>query len=99
MERRIRRTCLICGKTIHITFNGREYTNGHYFGEIRLPLKPGKYKKIGTTKIGRNEIRTYGSYNLPLERLTPSAPQRGAVSPFAAFWEKLSWMSRTISML
>jgi hypothetical protein len=46
-----------------------------------------------------NEIRTYGSYNLPLERLTPSAPQRGAVSPFAAFWEKLSWMSRTISML
>lgn len=48
--------CSVCGKTINVILNGKKYTNGHYFGKFKLPLKPGKYKKVGTIKIGRSKI-------------------------------------------
>ncbi len=37
----------------NVTLRSRKYAGGHYFGQFKLPIKPGEYKKIGTTKIGR----------------------------------------------
>lgn len=39
----------------NVILHGRKYTNGHYFGKFKIPLKPGEYKKTGTTKIGRSK--------------------------------------------
>ena len=49
----MKRMCSVCGKIIHVTLQGRKYTNGHYFGKFKLPIKPGEYKKVGTAKVGR----------------------------------------------
>ena len=54
--RRIKRKCLVCGTKINIVLRGRIYNSGHYFGKIKLPLKPGEYKKIGSTKVGRTMV-------------------------------------------
>ncbi|MEK6888384.1 MAG: hypothetical protein AABX14_05560 [Candidatus Aenigmatarchaeota archaeon] len=53
--RKLKRKCLVCGKSINIVVKNREYSGGNYFGEIKLPVKPGEYKKVGTTKIGRTK--------------------------------------------
>ncbi len=56
MKRRIKRRCLDCGKYINITLDGNKYSNGNYFGKFESPIGPGKYKKVGTTKIGRKKF-------------------------------------------
>jgi uncharacterized protein YuzE len=48
-----KRNCLVCGEniTIKVGIKGH-YDNGHYFGEIRVPIKEtGEWKQIGTSKI------------------------------------------------
>jgi len=52
----MRSKCLVCSKSINVTLNGRSYRNDNYFGRIKLPSKPGKYKKTGTTKIGKLKV-------------------------------------------
>jgi len=55
-KRKVKRNCVVCGKAINVILLGKRYKNGHYFGKIKLPIKPGEYKKIGTTKIGKFKI-------------------------------------------
>src|SRR3989338_6738851 len=49
------RKCLVCGAKINVKRRSRTYAGCHYFGKFKLPLKPGKYKKIGNMKIGRTK--------------------------------------------
>ena len=43
VNRKIKRKCLVCGKSITITLRGTRYTNGNYFG------------LIGKDKIGKDK--------------------------------------------
>lgn len=52
-SKKIKRTCCICGKRINVILHNRKCTNGHYFGKFKIPIKPGKYKKVGIVKLGR----------------------------------------------
>ena len=56
--RKIVRKCLVCGKSIKVkVYEDGHYNNGHYYNKIKLPIKgTGKYKKVGTTKIGKHKI-------------------------------------------
>ena len=57
-KRKLKRMCLVCGKKIYTTvFENGKYTNGHYFGKMKLPIEgTGEWKKTGTTKIGKQKI-------------------------------------------
>ena len=53
-ERKIKRTCVVCGKKLLITvWPDKSYSIGYYFGKVKLPIGKGFYKKIGTSKIGK----------------------------------------------
>ena len=52
----MKRNCLVCGARINVALHKRKYCGGHYFGRFKIPLKPGKYKKVGTTKIGKSKV-------------------------------------------
>ena len=52
-NKKMKRKCLVCGKELNILLHDQKYSGGHYFGKFKLPLKPGKYRKIKTTKIGK----------------------------------------------
>ena len=56
--RKIVRKCIVCSKPIRIkVYEDGHYNNGHYYNKIKLPIKgTGKYKKVGTTKIGKHQI-------------------------------------------
>lgn len=42
------RKCLVCGKKLKIRLNeDRTYVGGYYFGEIKLPIGKGNWKKVG----------------------------------------------------
>ena len=57
--RKITRKCVVCGKPIRIkVYHDKHYNPGHYFNKIKLPVKgTGKYKEVGTTKIGRHKAK------------------------------------------
>ncbi|MGA1820094.1 MAG: hypothetical protein ACMUHU_03695 [Thermoplasmatota archaeon] len=48
----IERKCIVCGKKLSIQLkdNG-EYSGGHYFGKIEIPVGPGEYRKVGRSKL------------------------------------------------
>ena len=52
----MKRNCLVCGKKINVVLQGRKYTDGHYFGKFKLPIKPGEYKKIRVAKFGKTKF-------------------------------------------
>lgn len=53
----MQRRCIVCGKkiTIHL-YPDRHYHGGHYFRKMKIPIGKGKYKKIGSTKLGKKKV-------------------------------------------
>ena len=52
--RALKRKCATCGKNITIRILDKQghYSNGHYFGKIKVPIKgTGNYEKVGVSKI------------------------------------------------
>jgi len=54
--RKMKRRCSVCGKAINITLQGKKYSNGHYFGKIKLPVGKGENKKVGVFKSGKHKF-------------------------------------------
>ena len=48
----ITRKCIICGRNLRIKLheNG-EYTGGHFFGKIRIPVGDGENRSLGKHKV------------------------------------------------
>lgn len=55
--KKLTRFCIVCGKKIIIKVDEKgKYDNGHFFGEVELPIEDtGKWKKVGKIKISENE--------------------------------------------
>jgi len=53
----IDRKCVVCGRSLKITLkdNG-EYSGGHYFGKIEIPIGEGENKKVGTSNLLGMEV-------------------------------------------
>jgi hypothetical protein len=52
--KKIKGNCAVCGEnmSIRITDNLGHYSNGHYFGKMRIPIRGmGKYKKVGRSTL------------------------------------------------
>ena len=48
----IERKCVICGKKMKIKiYKWGDYSTGHYFGTMKLPVGKGKHVKVGTTDV------------------------------------------------
>lgn len=51
VPRKIKRRCVVCGAEIRSKVNEKGvYDNGHYFGEAKIPVGKGDYKKVGVFK-------------------------------------------------
>lgn len=55
-KRQIKRQCIVCDKRFSsaIYSNGK-YSNGHYFGKMKVPIGKGKYKKTSSFKLGKKK--------------------------------------------
>jgi len=48
----INRNCAVCNKKMKIEIKkGGNYSTGQYFGDMKLPVGEGEWKKIGVTDI------------------------------------------------
>ena len=57
IKRVIYRKCLVCGKKIRvIVYKDKFYTGAHYFRKMKIPIGPGEYKKVKTTKLFGKKI-------------------------------------------
>jgi hypothetical protein len=52
----MKKKCLVCGTKISLMLKKNIYLGGHYFGEFKLPIKPGEYKKVKTAKFGKTKF-------------------------------------------
>ena len=58
-SRILKRKCAVCNKNMKIRIFDRKghYSNGHYFGKVKIPLKgTGKYKKVHTVRILKRKV-------------------------------------------
>lgn len=54
---RLKRTCAVCGKEIKVNiYKDRSYRGGHYFGKMEIPIRKGKYKKVGSTILCNEKV-------------------------------------------
>lgn len=69
IKKKINRRCAVCGKKLIITsYLDGHYKGGHYFNKMKIPVGKGEYKKVGTTKLGKEKINVVKWTGKEIER-------------------------------
>lgn len=57
---KVKTKCIVCGKELEITlFENGEYSGGHYFGKMELPVGEGENRILGKKDIGGMEVEVF----------------------------------------